>query len=180
MRKVTSTMVLAFVLLSGCMWMEKPKLYPLPSGEVTVVGNVIYCSGKPFAELRYLDIDNTAAPLSEATRGFGLVIYYYQKDKEVWIHPKERMSIHRDGVEYTKIEDMNRVWAAFLKNHETDDPNRIKWAYIYIGGKRAEKEDLIRSVFYDVKVSADGKYISYKTQGIIFNSSHKFLVEYGD
>jgi hypothetical protein len=65
---------------------------------------------------------------------------------------------------------MNRVWAAFAKQ-DTE---------IYIGGKRPEKEDLIRSVFYDVKVSADGKFISYKTQGVIFNSSHKYLVEYGD
>jgi len=172
MRKVISTTVLTFVLLSGCMWMQKPKSCPLLSDEVTVVGNVIYCGGKPFAELRYFDMENTAAPLSEATRGFGLVIYYYQTDNEVWIHPKERVSVYRDGVDYTKIEDMNRVWAAFRQKHET------KWAYIYIGGKQSEKEDLIRSVVYDVKVSADGKFICYKTQGIILNSSHKYLVEH--
>jgi hypothetical protein len=171
MTKVISITVLTFVFLSGCTWMQKPKLYPLPSDEVTtVVGNVIYNSGKPFAELRYFDINNKGVPLSEATAGPGLVIYYFQQDKEVWIHPKKRMSIYQDGIEYTKIEDMNRVWAAFAKQ-DTE---------IYIGGKRPEKEDLIRSVFYDVKVSADGKFISYKTQGVIFNSSHKYLVEYGD
>jgi hypothetical protein len=171
MKKVISTMVLTFVLLSGCMWLQQPKLYPLPSGEVTVVGNTIYSNGKLFAELRYFDINRKRVPLSEITAGPGLVIYYFQLDKEVWIHPKQRMSIFRDGIEYTKIEDMNRVWAALEIGHDAE---------LYIGGKRPEKEDLIRSVFYNVKVSADGKFIFYKTQGVIFNSSHKYLVEYGD
>jgi len=179
MRKVNSAMVIAVIIISGCMWAQKPNLYPLSSNEVTVVGNVIYCSGNPFAELRYFDIDNTGAPFSDLTYSMGLVIYYYQKDKEVWIHPKKRLSIYRDGVEYTAIKDMNRIWAGFLQDHKTQDPN-LKWASVYIGGKSWEKEDMIRSAVYDVKVSTDGKIITYKSGGIFFNSSHRYSVEYGD
>jgi len=170
-------LILCLVLLSGCMGLQKPKLYPFPSNEVAVRGSVIYCSGRPFAELKYFDIYNTGVPFSEATRPLGLVIHYYENDREVWIHPKKRLSVVREGIEYTKIEDMNRVWTDF---HKSKDPSRAKWAYVHIGGKQWEKEDIIRSFVYDVKVSTDGKVISYKSQGIIFNSSHKYLVEYGD
>jgi hypothetical protein len=177
MKILISALSLTIVFLTGCM----PKLFPFPSGEVSVEGNVIYSGGRPFAELRYFEVfdANIGTGLhSETIRGRGLVIYYYHNDKEVWIHPKKRLSIYRDGTEYTKIEDMKRVWDEFERDHKTNQ-SQLKWAHIYIGGKPWEKEDAIRSVIYDVKIADDGKSVSYSTQGIIIDSSRKYFIEYG-
>ena len=179
---------LTLILLAGCMSVQKPKMFPFSGGEISVVGNVIYCNAKPFAELRCFEaIDKDAtAPVLECTEGLGLVMYYYAADREVWIHPKEGISVYRDGVEYIKIEDMNRVWREFLHERKIrantvyeSTANRVSWAHLNIGGKAAGKEKLIRSYVYEAKISEDGKYVSYKTQGMLFDSSRKYSVEYG-
>jgi hypothetical protein len=189
MKKAVVAYCLFAGLLIGCVSIEKPKPFAFPAGSIAVVGNVIYCNGKPFADLRYFEAftrNDTMAPFSEETRGSGLVIYYYEADAEVWIHPKEGMSVYRDGVEYAKVEDMNRVWREFLRDRETlrntvyeSKPRKISWAHIKIGGKSPGKETMIRSVFYGVRISEDGRYVYYKTQGMVFDSSREYLVEQG-
>ena len=186
MKIIIFVLSLALIILTGCTLTQKPKSYPFPAGAVTVKDNVIFCSGKPFAELKYLeafDADDAQSPFTEKTRGRGLVIYYYRDNKEVWIHPKERLSVSRDGTEYTKIDDMERVWGEFMREHKLlvkHKLNSIKWAYINIGGRSMRKEDAIRNVFHEVKISDDGKSVFYKTQGMFFDSSNKYLVEYGE
>jgi hypothetical protein len=188
MKTISYALSLTLVLLAGCSLTQKQKTFPLPAGSVTIENNLIFCNGKPFAELKYFEVfddKDTPHPFTEKTRGRGLVIYYYHNDKEVWIHPEERLSIKQDGTEYTKIDDMKRVRGEFLQERKLIRDGKLKssqhkWAHIYIGGSPWRKEDAIRSVFYGVKISDDGKYVFYKTQGMFFDSSNKYLVEYGE
>lgn len=172
------------VVFTGCMMDQKLITCPLSEGGVRVADNIIYCGGKPFAELRYFDT-RMAKTLAEAKGIISeLVIYYYNIDKEVWIHPKKGLSIYRDGEKYSSIEDMKRVWGAFKQEHDAymrkEGKFPKKWATIYLGGSPWHKEDAIRGVYADsVRISPDGKYVYYKTQGVLWNSSHKYQVEYG-
>jgi hypothetical protein len=61
---------------------------------------------------------------------------------------------------------MQRVWRV-----------RDESTAIHIGGRRMEKEDLIRSHVLDIKISADGKYVYFESDGMLWNSSHKYSVE---
>lgn len=45
-------------------------------------------------------------------------------------------------------------------SHEMNPQNKLP--SIHIGGRRLEKENAIRSVVFDVKISNDGKYVFYK------------------
>ena len=183
MKKIVPMFTL-IVVLAACMFTGQ-KLYPFPGNEITVAGDAIYCGGKPFAKLMTLDWDReeTLAE-SPVVSGIWLVIHYYDNDKEVWIYPRKKLSIYQEGKEYTKIEDMQQVWSKFNQeirayNERHELYPQQKAPHIYINGKDAEKEDLIRSVVFDVRISEDGKYVYYKSQGILWNSSHKYLVEYG-
>jgi hypothetical protein len=161
-----------------------------PSG-VTVEGDTIYCAGKPYAKLWSIDshlyMHDKLYSEQTTTFGLGLAIHYYNNDKEIWIHPGKGLSVYQDGNEYTGIENMQRVWNNTIQEARVyDDKGHWRWRderpklpALHIGGRPMEKEDLIRSGVFDVKISNDGKYVYYKAQGMLWNSSHKYLVEYG-
>jgi len=162
---------ITMLLSTACSLYPQKKIYVFPTSEVTVVGDTIYCSGKPFAKLWTIDgnYDRQERLFStQAVNGGGLAIHYYTEDKDIWIHPVNGLSVYHDGKEYTRIDDMERVWNA-----------RDKSTTIHAGGRRMEKEDLIRSHVFYIKISDDGKYVYYKSDGILWNSSHEYQVEYG-
>lgn len=186
--KMNKTMMLSIVstvVLIGCMFTHQQKLYPFPTNEVTVVGDTIYCSGKPFAKLWTIDpnfpMQDRLFSTNTLYGGGGLAIHYYNNDKDVWIHPEKGISVYQNGKEYTKIEDMQKAWSEIRKEvRDYSNPqNKLPSTHLHIGGRQMEKEDLIRSHVFDVRISNDGKYVSFKSDGILWNSSHKYAVEYG-
>lgn len=168
--KLAAVLILLFqVSVVGCAHLHDAKPFSFPSPNVSVVDNVIYCDDKPFAELKkYVDKDFWP----EDQRAQGLILRYLRNGQEVWIHPKEGLSIVKDSVRYTRIDDLNNIW--------NDTESSQRWRLIpYIGSREMRKEDAIRSIVYDVRISPDGKYIFFKSQGMILDSSHRFSVEAG-
>lgn len=152
---------LVIFCLSGFAMASYQKIYPMPESGVTVVGDKMYHNGKPFAELRYLATDK------QYNTHRGIAIYYYPFNKEVWIFPKGGWRIFEGGKESYTIEEIKNVW------------DKIGIRQLEIGNKRADKSEFITAWCYGVRISDDGKYIYYKTQGMFFDSYHKYLVEYG-
>lgn len=177
MNKIVATLSVLMMIMIGCILKETAQVDAVSGGKVRVVGNIIYRNGKLFAELRFFNLRTVETP-REATTANGLAIYYYDADKEIWIWPEKGMTIKQDGREFTKIEDMNRAWAKFSQEHRANVKG-LKWANILVGGKPMDKEDAVRSGSFAIRISDDGKYVYYKTQGMIFNSSHEYLIDYG-
>lgn len=149
-----------FLLFGDCAMSNSQKIYPLQKSEVSVVGNKIYQAGKPFAEIRFL------ATNSKYNIHRGFVIYYYDYMKEVWIYPSEGWQIYGGNKKHCTIKEIEDEWHKGIQQ-------------FLINNKRADKTELVSAWCYDVRISDDGKYVYYKTKGIIYDSSHKYLVEYG-
>ncbi|MBI5606909.1 MAG: hypothetical protein HY879_26560 [Deltaproteobacteria bacterium] len=181
MKKFIILTGILIVVLSGCGLKQNSKVYPIERNKVSVVGNMIYREGRPFAELRFFDA-NMAEILTERTWIDGLVIYYFDTDREMWIYPKKGLTVYQAGREYIKIDDMKRVWKNFLQEHGASRSGQLKtelkWAVIHLGGRLRSDSEVINKV-YGVRISNDGKYIYYNVQGIIWDSSYKYQVEYG-
>lgn len=150
------------------------KLHSLSEDAVKVIGNKIYHENKLFAELRYFT-DKQYNVLK------GVAIYYFQRDREVWIFPKEGWSVRLGGKEYFAIQDIDTIWNRYLVEHQESiegkrtKPELDQEAILLLGGENPPK---IQPSVFDVEISENGKYIYYKTPGIFFDSSHKYLVEY--
>lgn len=152
---------LVIFCLSGCAMASYQKVYPLPESGVTVVGDKIYHNEKPFAELRYLATDK------QYNTHRGLAIYYYPFNKEVWIYPKGGWRILEGNKASYSLEEIESVW------------HTLGIRQFLIENRQADKSEFISAWCYDIRISDDGKYIYYKTQGMFYDSSHKYLVEYG-
>jgi hypothetical protein len=139
----------------------KSKVYSLPDEGVTVREDKIYNQGKLFAELRYLRTDKAHH------KHRGLAIYYYPYDKEVWIFPEKRWGIFESHKAFYSVKEIEAAWPV------------VGIRGLLFNNRRADKGEAISAWCYDVKISEDGKYVNYKTKGILFDSSHKYLVEYG-
>jgi hypothetical protein len=168
-----SRLMLTMLLLGSCVAAsDRVVVYPLPETNINVRGNMIYHNHEPFAELRYFDtLKASNAPDSYR----GLVIYYYPYDKEVWILPKEGWSIRLNNRDYSAVQDINRIWAEFRGKRV--DP--AKGFDLLLGGKPPTKEQILTTRAYDVRISENGKYVYYRTEGMLLGSTHKYLVEYG-
>lgn len=154
-------LVILFCLI-GCVVSQYQKLYPLPESDVRVIGDKIYHKDKLFAELRYLW-------KGEKEWAQGLSIFYHLHNKEVWIYPVEGWKIRKGDKEYSTISDIERVMRE----------ERVYGHEILLGNKIRGKSEILSTWVFDVKISEDGKYVYYKTSGIFFDSSNKYLVEYG-
>ncbi len=162
------------LVLTAC----SQKKLSFSESEITVQGDTIYYSGKPFAKLSTIDADaillgKDALFSSQTVSGFGLAIHYYDSDKDVWIHPRKGLSIYFDGHTYNKVNEMQQVWEKSRKQIRT-----ARGFPLRLAGQYMDKEDVIRIGVYDVKISNDGKYVRYKSQGMLWNSSHKYRIEY--
>ncbi len=146
-------------LLMGCAMPNK--VYSLPDEGVTVSEDKIYHQGKPYAELRYLLTDK------EHHKHRGLAIYYYPYDKEIWIFPEKGWGIFKGDKAYYSLKEIEAAWPV------------VGIRGLLFNNGRADKGEAISAWCYDVKITPDGKYVYYKTKGILFDSSHKYLVEYG-
>ena len=157
------------------------KLYRLPESNVIVIGDQIYHGDKLFAEIRYL---------GDAKSAQGFSIFYHQYNKEIWVFPEEGFHIFivKENKKYSTIPEIKEwlnkkakekgytvaVTTTHGEVHILDSKN-IR----YTRGDRDVGEFKPMPSAFDIKISKDGKYIYYKTKGIFFDSSHKYLVEYG-
>ena len=153
-------LVVVLILCTDCTTVQK--LYPLPEQGVEVKGNKLYNNGTVFAELRFLLTDKER----HSHRGFAL--YYYQYGKEVWIYPSSGWHYFSGGKKYTSVKDIEQAWL----NQKDDD-------IVFYEGDRIVNSVKLYKPCFDVHISKDGKYIYYKTPGFFFDSSYKYLVEYG-
>lgn len=165
--------IAATQLITSCSLPSKNSF--MAKDEIKVVENKIYRNNKLFAELRYFD-----APDQVSNYHRGVAIYYFPNNTERWIFPAEGWSIRKNEEEYTSVEEVSKLDLIFSRQHKlrtegkADKPReRIQ---LLIGGEKPPKP---YPACFDVKISSDGKYVFYKTRGIFFNSSHKYLVEYG-
>lgn len=179
LQNIITICVSLLFLLYGCAMASK--LYPLPETGVKVKGNKIFHGDTLFAELRYLGDDTSAQ---------GFSIFYHQFNKEIWIFPKEGFHIFlvKENEKYSTIPEI-KEWLtqkarekgytiAVTTTHgevHRFDPKSIR----YTRGDRDVGEFKPMPSAFDIKISSDGKYVYYKTKGIFFDSSHKYLVEYG-
>lgn len=155
------------------------KKYPLPQDSISVIDDKIYHNDKLFAELRYFH--------RYGSRYRGLAIYYYPHKKEVWIFPEEGWRIIKEGKEYTGIQEMEKVWQEYEEGvdewSEGRRSNRPFVELLFRNRHLSDEEAKITAWCFDAKISEDGKYVYYKSQGFFFgfffDSSHKYLVEYG-
>jgi len=127
------------------------KLYPLPETGVKVIGDKIYHNDKPFAELRYY----FSAELSK-------------NSGEAYLF---RSHIQHRGFAMYYFSENKLVWIFPERGLEAD----IEKGHY---SARGQSDGYFGWVF-DIKISEDGKYVYYKTSGMFFDSSHKYLVEYG-
>ncbi|MDY7038528.1 MAG: hypothetical protein SV375_20525 [Thermodesulfobacteriota bacterium] len=155
--------VLFIFSINSCISLsENAKLYPLPESGVYVKGDKIYHNDKPFAELRYF-IDH----LADNIMGFG--IFYYTYNKEVWISPKKGCIFQKGDKKYYKISEIDRAWKK----------DRYFKFLIWERDKQINKDDIITSWCSNIRISEDAKYVYYVKEGLIFDSSWAYLVEYG-
>lgn len=138
------------------------KIYPLPERGIIVKENKIYSHGDLFAELFYF------GTLGQGYRG--LAIYYYPYSRVIWLYPKENKLLRLRVEEYDTLEDIKNLSLKYKDNN-------IGFLEFFLGNLSDEEVKFTRC--FDISISADGKYVYYKTPGIPFVQSHKYLVEYG-
>ena len=148
------------LLLLNCL--RANDLHTQNTKEIFVKNNIVYYKEKPYAELRYFN--------DGICHNRGLALYYYSKDKEVWIHPKQGWIVENisNGKRYKTISDIQKVW----------NINNRELRLLLGNGKVPSKEDLISSCSYDIKISKNGRYIHYKSRGIFFEKTHKFYINF--
>lgn len=137
-------------------------------GRVTVAENKIYYNNVLFAELRYLRSLNTD---TGRVSHRGLAIYYYRLNKEVWVYPTKGWRVVGGNKDHYSLEEINAVWSKRGMGRLTPSgPD----------GNPMGKFTSIYTWCFDVRLSDDMKYIQYKTNSQLFESSHKYAIEYPD
>jgi hypothetical protein len=137
--------------LIGCAVTQPSKIYPLPDSDVRVVENKIYYKNNLFAELRFYFTEERSGNPGEA--------YLFKANAQ-----------HRGiAIYYYKQEKL--VWIYPMRGLEEDITKGFYTA-------RGQSDGYFGWV-YDVTISPDGKYVHYKTPGAFFESTRKYLVEYG-
>lgn len=127
------------------------KPYPLPENGVRVTGDKIWHNDKLVAELRYF----FTAELSD-NRGEA---YLFNANAQ-----------HR-GLAIYYFDQDKTVWIFPARGLDDD----IKRGYYSELGQ----SDGYFGWAYDVKISSDGKFVSYKKPGLFSSSTHKYSVEFG-
>ncbi len=152
--------LLILITINNCAYRQQSKIYPFPAANVYVKGDKIYSGDSLFAELRYLQDKR----MSQDKVYAGLAIYYQPFAKEKWIFPEEGWSLKKERVEYSTIPEIGKFWNGSVYS-------------LYLGGKKFNQEFM--KTIWGVQISPDGKYVSYKTKGLFWDSSHRYSVECG-
>jgi hypothetical protein len=159
--------IISIMILLACSPLQTPKAGMSANPAVEVKGDRIYRNGEIFAELRYL----FPSPARDKFRG--LAIYYYPSERETWIYPEGGWQIRGgDKPRYTvrEIEEAKANRKAILRE-----------------GKPLSKEQAIAGLCFEIKISEDGRTVSYTTYTTfrmfsesLSRKSGQYLVEYGE
>lgn len=152
------SVVISFLYFYCLCFTSEAEMISKENKEYLFKGGKIYYHGKLFAELRYFRDDI-------CIRGFA--IYYYDNNKEIWINPAQGWQVENfvTGEKVSGISEIEKFWNSGDRNLR-----------LLLGGKVPSKEDFISSCSFDISVSEDGTVIAYKTRGLLFTSTHKYLI----
>ncbi len=135
-------------LLGGCAGSRE---VILPSdGSIVVKGDKIWKNDKPFAEIRFFFSAKLSENMGEA--------YLFNS------------SIQHRGLAIYYYNTGKLFWI-FPKRGLDDD---IKKGYY---SARGQSDGYFGWVF-DVNITPDGKYVMFETAGLLWASSHKYVIEY--
>lgn len=168
MRIMINIFFIMLTFLNSCAFLttvSHPKKYPVTESGMVVKDGNIYHNDNLFAEVFYF------GSLSR-NQHRGLAIYYHQYKKIIWIYPQGGGLLDQSDVEYNTLRDLKILSQKYKDDH-------IGFLKLLLGNRYPGDEAFKFNWCYDVKISDDGKYIYYKTRGMFFDSSHKYLVEYG-
>jgi hypothetical protein len=165
--KKLSAIAIALVLsVAGCNPLQGTKVLAAKPG-IEVRGDMIYRNGEAFAEIRYLSL-----PPSGDGYYRGFAIYYYPSMKEVWICPKGGWQIRGGSKLHYTVREIEEAAA---------NPQKT----VLREGKLLQKEEAIAAWCFDIKISEDGRSVSYKTYSSfrmfsepLSRRSHQYLVDY--
>jgi len=163
--KLSIISIVLVLCLLACSPLQGPKVVALANPGIEVKGDKIYRNGEIFAELRYL------FPDSSGDAYYGLAIYYYPSRQEVWIYPEGGWQIRGGSKKHYTVSEIEEAKA-----------NRKG---ILREGKPLSKEQAIAGWCFDIKISSDGRFVSYTTYSSfrIFSESlsrrsGQYLVDY--
>jgi hypothetical protein len=157
MTKMFFTTIVTMVIMISCASASQ-KL-----DRTSVSENKLYYNDIPLAELRYLGrVSNDQGKILHR----GLAIYYYHSNKEVWIYPENGWKVAGGDKDYYSIEEIDVVL------------RKRGFGGVLFNNRKVDKNEAIHAWCFDVRVSNDGKYVYYKTKGLIFESSQKYSIEY--
>ena len=159
--------IISITILLACSPLQPSKAGVSANPGVEVKGDKIYRNGEIFAELRYL----FPSPARDKFRG--LAIYYYPSRREVWIYPEGGWQVRGgDKPHYTisEIEEAKASSKSILRE-----------------GKPLSKERAIAGLCFDIKISEDGRTVSYTTytsfrmfSESLSRKSGQYVVDYGE
>ena len=111
---------------------------------VEVRGDKIYRMGEIFLELRYLH-----PPFPSADKYYGIAAYYYPSKREVWIYPEGGWQIRGGPKSHYTVKEIEEAMA---------NP----YITVLREGKVLSKEEAIAGWCFDIKISENGRFVSYK------------------
>lgn len=116
-------------------------------------------------------------------KGIGAV--YHPQKEEVWVYPKEGWTAIKAREEFTKMDDLEKIWQEnYAYNQELYvnknlRRDRRRTVTYLVGGELMSKSQWVGSLVYDIKVSENGKFVTFKKVGLFFDSSYRWSIEYG-
>lgn len=161
--------------MGSCSLYPKDKLFQLPESGVKVTKDKIF-NAKTGEVL--VEIFKIKCPKFHYCAGLG-VVYHLQK-REVWVYPEEGGKSELDGKVFAKLDDQQKIWNQYYdyswdKDYDEIDPKR-KPKFVVGDGQK----DQYTHPVYKIKISEDGKFITFKRTGRLFSSSYRWSIEYGE
>ncbi|WP_321418297.1 hypothetical protein [uncultured Desulfobacter sp.] len=156
-KKVLVLMITIF-FLAGCIMAQANRLSI--DEELLIRNNEIYVNNKKFAELLFF-MD------AGMIRGFG--IYYHLSNNQVWVYPKKGWCIEQvdTGIKHHSLFELNKIWRS--------DKKKIR---LLLGDRPPSKGEFISTWCFDVKFSDDGRFVKYKTKGVLYDRRHQYPINY--
>ncbi len=131
--------------------------------DITIRDEGIYHQGRLYAELRFFK----GGGEDGIFRGFG--IYYFPIESEEWIYPDQGWSLmnFKTGKKLSSIQQIDAIWGK----------DKVNTNLLY-NGRNMTKGEFISTWCRDVKITKDGKYVTYRIPGFLYNSTHEYKVDY--
>lgn len=158
-------LALILILMGGC---TATTMNAMSESKVTVNGDNIYRNGELYADLHYF------MTYAGKNHHRGVIIHYQNDNKEIWIYPLGGWQISKGDKEYHTAREVEKYWKEL---DSLSDPHERQNYRLLLAGKKPTKSDFLSTWCFDIHISEDGNYVYYKTPGLLFDSSHEYVVE---